>query len=506
MIVESSQSLIVAKESVLVLSTGLCLFQASPADQNPAPLEMGIPLGRGSLRLCCACVLLFCCFSPSGSAPLQAGYVFNGNKEFANIVGPTAYKRVSTTYLVASPNDQYTLAFTIETSKTTGPVCYLEVKRFYGTPSNYSSPRAGQTWTPWTHPCPRSPLPNGNCSFEFTAQGDIRLMNSVAGILWSSNSTGLGATTLDMLDYDLADDDRRGVLALYNSTGDAVWMNAQNDTGWFQCHLSEDNSPPQASHAVKRSGAAATSLVLALGVLFLCRGRFLVFIVCCLLLASPSQCVPIQAGFTANLTSDYTAGVNESDSSLIATWWTLPLVVSPANRTDLALIVRFTKNWGRSCYLEVLADTRSTDIIRNTSTAPAPSPEDVNTFEYVPWSAPCPRKVLPNGNCTLSFTKDGDIQLLNGVAGGYTVVWSSNTSGLGATTLDVLDSDPTGSGSLILLNAQNQVVWSNVRNMTSSDFQCKNPKVASAAALASTPHLLSLLLFSNAILLLKFLV
>lgn len=166
-------------------------------------------------------------------------------------------------------------------------------------------------------------------------------MNSVAGLLWSSNSTGLGATTLDMLDYDLTDDDRHGVLALYNSTGDAVWMNAEDDTGPFQCHLTEDDSPPQASSAVKRSRAAATSLVLAFGVLFLCRSRFLVFIVCCLLLASPSQSVPIQAGFTANFTRDYTARLNESESFLAA-WFTLPLVVSPANRTDLALVVRLT--------------------------------------------------------------------------------------------------------------------------------------------------------------------
>jgi hypothetical protein len=113
--------------------------------------------------------------------------------------------------------------------------------------------------------------------------------------------------------------------------------------------------------------------------------------------------------------------------------------------------------------------------------------------------------LLSNGNCTFSFTKDGDIQLLSGVAGGYALVWSSNTSGLGATTLDVLDSDPTGSGSLILLNAQNQVVWSNVRNMTNQDFQCNNP-VASAAALAPTPHSLSLILVSSAMLLLKFLI
>lgn len=136
-------------------------------------------------------------------------------------------------------------------------------------------------------------------------------------------------------------------------------------------------------------------------------------------------------------------------------------------------------NWGPTCYLEVVAYRYYTNIVLASALSPAPS-SAVNTFEFVPWSAPCPRILSPNSVaqaaiCTMRFTSLGEIQVTNGVEGIDQFMWSSNTSQLGATTLAVLDSDQIGTGSVVLHNALNEVVWRNVLNMSNQDFQCVNP-------------------------------
>ncbi|KAG0627673.1 hypothetical protein M758_2G219600 [Ceratodon purpureus] len=465
-------------------------------------------------------IVLSCCLLPllSESAPIQAGYVWNGDPGFANITGPTAAKRVSTTYLASSPNEQYALALTIETSKTSTPTCYLEFFYFYST-SVETAPPPGSLISgsrPWTQPCPRKSLPNGNCTFAFTQDGDIQLLNTVAGrsnLVWNSNTTGLGATTLHVRDYDIVNYEYDGNLELRNSSGDIVWENGRNDTN-YGC--SDPSWGLAASLAAAAKRASVTNLIcLALisfagaalmlwdsGTARPGRDQLLIvgFVACCLLLPSSSESKPIQAGFTTNLWQNYTV---KGYTGLIA--MTDVLVESPTNRTALLFHVEATGSSGATCYLSVGADSQSTDIVLNASApGPATPSTNLNTVDYVPWSAPCPRKLLPAiVNCTFTFTTSGDIQVrrVNVGAGTSEILWSSNTAGLGVTSLDMLDSDPSGSGSMVLYNNRSEVVWRNILNATDQNFQCLTPTSGAALRMSIASSSLALLVLSSTFLL-----
>jgi hypothetical protein len=200
-------------------------------------------------------------------------------------------------------------------AETSGPVCYLEVFYFSAIQLNYSAPapppgtiETGEIY-PWTHPCPRTPLPNGNCTFAFTKEGDIQLWNSAAGrsaLLWRSNTTALGATTLAVQDYDILNDTFIGNLVLYNSSGNIVWAYGDDsdygcDPGWSASSATKQASVTSLmSLALISLGAAVVSLSWDSETVRSGWNHLLVvgFVVCCLLLPSTSESKPIQAGFS----------------------------------------------------------------------------------------------------------------------------------------------------------------------------------------------------------------
>ncbi|KAG0627674.1 hypothetical protein M758_2G219700 [Ceratodon purpureus] len=404
-------------------------------------------------------------------------------------------------------------------AETSTPTCYLEVFFFSSTlvetgppPGSIISHRS----FPWTQPCPRKSLPNGNCTFAFTQDGDIQLLNNVAGrsnLVWNSNTTGLGATTLDVRDDDTVNYEYEydGNLVLKNSSGHIVWENGRNDTN-YGC--GDPSWGSAASHAAAAKRASVINLIcLALisfagaalmlwdsGTARPGRDQLLIvgFVACCLLLPSSSESKPIQAGFTTNLWQNFTLNEGQFDIST-------SLVESPTNRTSLLFHVAATEKWGATCYISVGADRQSTDIVLNASApGPAAPSSNVNTVEYVPWSAPCPRKLLPAFvNCTFTFTTSGDIQVHNYNVGAGTseLLWSSNTAGLGVTSLDMLDSDPSGSGSMVLYNNRSEVVWRNILNATDQNFQCSTPTSGAALRMSIASSSLAVLVLSSSFLL-----
>ena len=203
-------------------------------------------------------------------------------------------------------------------AETYGPVCYLEVFYFSGIQMNYSAPapppRTIETNEifPWTHPCPRTPLPNGNCTFAFTKEGNIQLWNSAAGrsaLHWSSNTTALGATTLAVQDYDILNDTFIGHLVLYNSSGNIVWVDGDHDFdyGCGDPSWSGSSATKQASVTSLKSlapiSSGATIVSLSWETVKSSWNHLLVvgFVVYCLLLPSTSESKPIQAGFSTNV-------------------------------------------------------------------------------------------------------------------------------------------------------------------------------------------------------------
>ncbi|KAG0630260.1 hypothetical protein M758_1G165800 [Ceratodon purpureus] len=137
-----------------------------------------------------------------------------------------------------------------------------------------------------------------------------------------------------------------------------------------------------------------------------------------------------------------------------------------SNLTYCALVTRnsdVSSGQGPICYLEVN------------------SIELVNRTHY--WTKPCPatpQQLAPGSAswCQFEFTQDGNLLLKSGltnvsVANG-TVLWSSNTSGLGATSLALLDSDPaSGPGNLVLYNANKEILWSAIGNSSASEeYHC----------------------------------
>lgn len=226
-------------------------------------------------------------------------------------------------------------------------MCYLEIFYFSSNvnPANASqAPPPGASSSnaeyPWTQPCPRKTLPNGNCSFAFTKDGDIQLRNSVAGnsiLVWNSNTSGLGATTLEVRDYDIVNDTfgNDGNLILLNSSGSEVWANARNDSN-FLC-----GDPAIATSSTTKNKASIFTLMCLVLISVLGAGlgrnnQLLLILVCCVLLSSTSESKPIQAGFTTyaqyfNFSNAESGAVYVSTSS--------PVLESPANRTVLQLTV-----------------------------------------------------------------------------------------------------------------------------------------------------------------------
>lgn len=123
-----------------------------------------------------------------------------------------------------------------------GPFCYLEV---------ISIPIENRV-TYWTKPCPRTPqlvAPGGFwCQFQFASDGNLLLKSGANGtnvengtVVWSSNTTGSAATSLELLE---SANETMGNLVLYNANREVVWNSIANNPGLEDYHCGYVNQAP----------------------------------------------------------------------------------------------------------------------------------------------------------------------------------------------------------------------------------------------------------------------
>ena len=126
-----------------------------------------------------------------------------------------------------------------------GPVCFLQVISKAAANTSY-----------WTKPCPRTPqqLPPDHtgfwCKFTFENDGNLLLESGTnvssfenGTVLWTSNTTGSGAITLELLDSEI---ESLGHLVLYDANKQIVWDAIVNnpDSEDYRCTTSTTQAPP----------------------------------------------------------------------------------------------------------------------------------------------------------------------------------------------------------------------------------------------------------------------